>query len=971
MLVTLLAVGVAVAGNGKISGVVQSADGQAVPGANVVIEGTTLGATASPEGKYFILNVPPGTYRVRASGVGFTPKVVAGVIIGSDQIVTLNIAVQSEAVGLAEVVVQAERPAVDKSLTGTRTRISGDDFTTLPVADVRSLVSTSASMYKGFVRGGRVFETKTLVDGIDMTDQYAAWTADIAGGSTPYLTYNGVIRAKQAQNSSLVDLSKVSIEEANLLTGGVGSDYSSATAGIISYNLKEGRGKWTARAEGRMGASGYKNLGPDVFNDDSVYFRIRDNYARSTAQADKDKATRFTYSKDKYSYGKTPEFFVDVAAGGSLTDDIGLYITGKWFDSHGFLPNEHTRKLNASVKANYNFSPEMKLAGTFLLEDRGKLFGWKNTTYAEDFRYFLEGVPKWDGANITGSLKWTHVLNPETYYEVQASMMSDNARQGYSDDNNDGKIGLDEMGAYLEWSDTAQVNRYMANLGNAQFDKFFSPTPRNETGSENTVAMSGVTNWKVARPGIFYENFKNSTMTLKADLTSQINEHHQLRGGIQARMHNLDMTRRAAYIGGWFSNFKNYVDEVWNVKPKEYGLYVQDKMEYAGLIINLGLRLDALDIAAGDLNNYFAPFKDDTTYSGATAVSFQRIQLRGSDAPMKWFFSPRIGVSHPISDNAAMYFSFSRQQQSQPFARIYTNYVDFGNPSLPVIVRANQDPIKSTNYDLGIQWAFLEGYGLDVNTYYKDIESYGNTSFQVTPAAPYKLYIISTDFGYADSRGIEFTLRKNLSPVADFLSISGKVTYAYSYIKRAIGAGSNVNSYATAAGDSATYAGQLPWDNIKYWNTFEQNVTGGNSNLTGGYDRAHRITYNIVLRFPEEITLSSVGTFQSGFYYGLTLGDPRKRELGEAPWNKQVDLRLEKAFTISGVGRLAAYVDVINAFNTMNIISYYSGATVGQTAWEKNGDPTGGTTYNRPIGQDGSMIYDVPRQVFVGLTYTF
>ena len=225
MLVTLLAFGVALAGNGKISGVVQGADGQAVPGANVIIEGTTLGATASPDGKYFILNVPPGTYRLRASAVGFTPKVTVGVVVGSDQIVTVNPVLQSEAVGMAEVVVQAQPPVVDKSQTGARTRISGDDFTTLPIADVRALVSTSASMYKGFVRGGRVFETKTLVDGIDMTDQYAAWTADIAGGSTPYLTYNGVIRSKQAQNSSLVDLSKVSIEEANLLTGGVGSDY--------------------------------------------------------------------------------------------------------------------------------------------------------------------------------------------------------------------------------------------------------------------------------------------------------------------------------------------------------------------------------------------------------------------------------------------------------------------------------------------------------------------------------------------------------------------------------------------------------------------------------------------------------------------------------------------------------------------------------------------------------------------------
>ncbi len=297
-----LSASLAVAGNGKISGAVKGPDGSAVAGANVVLEGTTMGASADVNGKYIVLNVPPGTYRVRAAAIGFTAQVVEGVRVGSDQILTLNFQLQSEAVGLAEVVIQAERPVVDKSQTSARTRLSSEDFTALPGADLQSLVSTSASTYKGYVRGGRVFETKTLVDGIDVTDQYASWFADVAGGSTAYGTYNAVVRNKEAQNSSLIDLSKSSVEEANVLTGGVGSDYSSASAGVISYNLKEGRGDWTVRAEVRMGATGYKNLGPDAFADDSVYFRIRDNYAASTVQANKDKAARFTYYKDKYSY---------------------------------------------------------------------------------------------------------------------------------------------------------------------------------------------------------------------------------------------------------------------------------------------------------------------------------------------------------------------------------------------------------------------------------------------------------------------------------------------------------------------------------------------------------------------------------------------------------------------------------------------------------------------------------------------
>jgi len=967
LLMVAVSLQVAFGGNGKITGVVKSDDGSPAPGANVSLEGTTLGAAADVAGKYFILNVPPGTYRVRASAVGFTRKVITDVRVGSDQIITVDFSLQGEAVGLAEIVVQAERPVVDKSQTSARTRLSGDDFTTLPASGVNDLIATSASTYKGFVRGGRVFETKTLIDGIDVTDQYNQWVADAVYISTAYMTYNGIIHQNEAQASSLVGLSMSSVEEANVLTGGVGSDYSSASAGVISYNLKEGRGAWTGRAEVRTSQTGGLTYrGPDAYFDYPQYDAIRAGLAASAVQANKDKAKRFTYYPGKYTES-VPTYNIDVSAGGSIGEQLGLFVSGGFLNSYGRLPNEHTMKLNGSVKANYNFTPEMKLNATFLLEDRGKLFGWKNRTYAEDFRYYLEGAPTWNGANLVGSLKLTQVLSPGTYYEVQASIVNDNTMRGYAGTpNKDGTVTLDSKADFITFADTAVVNMVMANAGNAQMNKFFSPTPRNETASENVTVMSGAANWKIARPGIYFEDFTSQVMTFKGDITSQIDEHHQLRGGLQLRLHDYDMTRRAGYIGGVFPAYKNYTEEIWDVKPKEYSGYVQDRMEYAGLIINLGLRLDGLDLAAGDYGNYFAPFQDVKDAAGGSV----RVPKRGDNASIKWFLAPRLGVSHPISEVAAMYFSFSRSQQSQPFSRLFTNYNDFGNPSLPSLVRTDQDPIRSTNYDLGIQWSFYEGYGLDINAYYKDIQSYGANGFTVTPNAPWRLYNISTEFGYADSRGVEVTINKQLMPVTDWLSVGGRLTYAYSYVKQSVGAGGNQASFSTAAGDSAKYNGNLPWDEMKYWNTIERNVLGGNSQITGGYDRPHRITYSLVMRFPWELTLSSVGTFQSGFFYPLTLGDPRARELGQSPWNKKVDFRLEKGFTFGGFGRLAVYVDLINAFNWTNVLAY-NNSNLGQIAWEKTGNPTGGPTINRPVGQDGSLVYDIPREVYFGIIWNF
>jgi len=118
-----------------------------------------------------------------------------------------------------------------------------------------------------------------------------------------------------------------------------------------------------------------------------------------------------------------------------------------------------------------------------------------------------------------------------------------------------------------------------------------------------------------------------------------------------------------------------------------------------------------------------------------------------------------------------------------------------------------------------------------------------------------------------------------------------------------------------------------------------------------------------------------VGVFQSGFYYPLSYTvDPRvsARQLGQAPWTKQVDFRLEKGFSIDNV-RFAVYADVKNAFNWVNIIGY-DNTVSGASIWEYsnidgNPDPTG--QYKRAISLDNSLFYDFPREYYFGVRLEF
>src|SRR5512146_2427337 len=119
--VLMLWASVALAGTtGKIAGTVLDAQsGQPAIGVNVLLVGTMLGASTGVDGTYFIINIPPGSYQLKASAVGFTPVVVENVKVSADQTTRINISITAQAVEMAGVEVVATKPIVQKDLTST------------------------------------------------------------------------------------------------------------------------------------------------------------------------------------------------------------------------------------------------------------------------------------------------------------------------------------------------------------------------------------------------------------------------------------------------------------------------------------------------------------------------------------------------------------------------------------------------------------------------------------------------------------------------------------------------------------------------------------------------------------------------------------------------------------------------------------------------------------------------------------
>lgn len=96
---------------GSIAGSVLGPDGEPVRGAQVVVEGTSLGAISSQDGEFIIQAVPAGTHSVTVSRIGYEQATVTGVAVAAGETARVDVVLQHAAVELGGVVVSASRRA--------------------------------------------------------------------------------------------------------------------------------------------------------------------------------------------------------------------------------------------------------------------------------------------------------------------------------------------------------------------------------------------------------------------------------------------------------------------------------------------------------------------------------------------------------------------------------------------------------------------------------------------------------------------------------------------------------------------------------------------------------------------------------------------------------------------------------------------------------------------------------------------
>ena len=426
---------------GKLSGRVTDELGDPLPGANVRIEGTQLGAATDVDGNYFVIGIPVGEYDVTASFVGFGTQTVQGVQVSSGYTTEQNFELSSGEV-LDAIEVVYERPIIQKDAIGVPKVITGEQIQNLPVRGVTSVAALQSGIVSNEgsgtlnVRGGRGEEVDYYVDGVRVT-------------------------------SGALAVNQQAIQEQEVLIGTIPARYGDAMSGVISITTKSGGSKFFGSFEAItsevLDDFGYNvatlSLGGPIFPERASFFfslsgqllRDASPYGAETLRlSDGDfdafqrnpQVFRVVNAAGEVSYVPIPtdipsgtplsevvadpdRFDLDIPDGFVLDTDAGgttqiisrsETVTRERYDFEEQLGKDDPRReltFNGNVTLNPLSTISLRLGGVFELSDsQGYSFG--RSLFARD-RYYNS-----DNETYRGYLTFRQRLTDAAFYQVQA-----------------------------------------------------------------------------------------------------------------------------------------------------------------------------------------------------------------------------------------------------------------------------------------------------------------------------------------------------------------------------------------------------------------------------------------------------------------------------------------------------------------------------------------------------------------------
>ncbi len=986
-----------------------------------IMDGETLiaGMMTKENGSYFIINITPGIYDVFCMRGGFKSKKITGVKICLDITEILNITLAQQAIAIEGFdVVESKVEMIQPTKTQSGATISASDIEDISVTQIEDVIAMQAgvTLTNGeiHVRGGRSNEMAYTVDGMSVSDP-------VDGGSALTIDTDAIANMDVMTGGLTAEYGNAQSGMVNIVTKSGSRDYSgklevisdhlinspdNANSDVIKFAIggpvlspfiSSLRDKFTFyfNAVGSWNDSRYKdycNLNPyeDIvglissWSDYQQYdpYEGREDFIGFDI-GDRSNNDYNANLKMKYKFNERQNF--TFAVRGDKFEHLPFSHTWRYALEHYAKTAGEQRQYIATY--DHTIGSQINIKFKASLYEKSVTQSPRDITRDEWFSLDSNTEFELYGDNILGNTDGIFYLTGED--NILNSIVSDvdyfwtyETETGEPMDVQFTRPGT-VWGTYVD--DSNQMIQFRTDI-----EYQANETHGLKTGFEVINHKIKKNQWR--NPWDLSENRYNDYLQACTPEESYAEGDSIPGTGVFAPAGGMDYYSREDLLAATIA--ASGLTDGYEAEPWQGGLYIQDAMIWEGLIINAGVRCDVWYLG-GDYDiktvSYYGSYLEsidpnnpmnETTYKVLededdpdsplvipdpedypeayakyiSAVDYHETISDRFNKP-QFMISPRLGVSHPISERSVLHFVYNYQRQLPQMQYIFTTGRPqdvIENPGASIIVgNPELDDQTTITYEAGLQYQLHEDYVIDITTYFKNIYNYVSTEEREDPADPTIKWneYISKDYGSV--RGIDLNLRKFLSNF-----FSGSAAYSLTW------ANGN-HSVTSTSNEESLREFPLSWD-IRH--NFNFNFT-----FKVGAGEEFYIPFTETVLPLHDFSVNFLYNFASGYpYTPIDENDNPSLETNSviAPYTANANMKFTKNITFGKNMKLRFYANISNLFNRDNYNFVYA----------KTGDPYSsgvdldfdGDDYVDPNTSSAYSARDMnPGNISSGRTYSF
>ncbi len=855
---------------GSISGIVTDSGKIPLDGVILKLVGTYLGGQSDYEGKFKIENISPGTYTLRVEVEGFRTVEFTDLKIEGEENKEFNVVLKSTSFTVdQEIEVVGDRPLLDIEQTSSSHIVSSDEINKSIVSNVTDIITQQAGVIKEdneiHIRGGRNYENSFLVDGVSVQDPLSG-------------TGYGL------------QMSSNSLEEVEVITGGYNAEYGQATSGVVNVRTKEGKYNdlnfYVSYKRDNFGVN--KNSGTS-FNTDILEMNLSgpEPISKFLFKALNIKTPGEITLFGSFFMGLSDGFFVN--NGGQKANQVYSSTFGgsKYAprqDNNWYWLGKATYRLNETMKLAYSYNQSVSINQNSSTLQTNLEYQEPSPGYQYEFQYILDSALTYTQNSNFNTVNWSQTTSPSTFYEVKLNKFYTQLRVDANGKNWD------------QYSEPLDVTR-------PPFQYYY-------IDSTHTGLIPGDGFYDVGNPFTWHDHFVDE-ISGRFDYVHSYSPNSKIKAGAEMSFQQMQLVD---IYQPWIQPL-GLNNDIYSVYPAFGDIYAQQSLTFKGMILNYGLRLD-----------YWLPGKyvddavanpDVSTIPEQTRQAYYEDTYNLFGRRVKFNISPRLGISHPITNNQTLFFSyghFSKRPKPQfVYAKLnpqaaQSTFQKFGNPNL--------NPETTVAYELGIRNQFTNDDVFTVTAYYKNIYDYVATKSILINSGRLigKSFITYFNQDYARLRGVEVEYQKRIGSW-----FNGKFNFTYAiatgksstsdngYLVATTGAGENLNEIFLSWDKPFQLSANL------YFNAEKgQGLFGFGKNVLDDISLKARIFYQSGKRYTQQLL---VGYLDDGRpEYEPDLNNINGEVGSNWFW---VDLNIDKYFYVNSL-QFDVSIGITNLFNTLN-----------------------------------------------------